>query len=321
MNLLSNILLFISGFAALINLVFVFYKTHKIKHNLLNSNKRNIDDTNKISAEYINQDRQDVNYDEINKLSISVLSSNSDTAVKYFSPILKKIQYEFNQPVFFADYFETHIFKNWILKSILVDLEYSCSAGVLRYYDNIFLFYIFINKNLLIGNSLTLKGRIAITHEFCHFLSCLFLFSEIPQKEFLEKFKNSMNKKLFDLTNKDLNELYNLLSNRYDMNIYDKHTIFSDSHFRLDDDTVKLNYSTLYVKLLFPYSDFMNIFDKRKQNEFDELYKSNKKDIAINVYGKCIKELIDKSDLPKEFLVQQAQAFLHNYMGEKNLIL
>jgi hypothetical protein len=306
MNQLFNVVL--PGLAVitiLLNVFFVFYRTHKIKNGITNADKGNFEKASRRTdslTESNNKTRADTRFD---KNVIGRLESDIDFAVEKFSPILEKLKSNITAPVFVNEYFPGNNFGKWIIVSILADLKYSVSAGVLSVRNDIFVYYIFVNKDCFTDEKLTLNGLMAITHEFCHFFSCFMTFLEMPGDLFMKRAKKLMNKKLSSTQNEESQRLYTILSSTAPRGSNDA-PVLADNHFRSDFDNVTYSYTELYKKMLF-HSEFMKTFDKGKRKVFYQMIKTRREKDAAEVYFECVNAFTEKTGLPGNFIMGQAQ--------------
>lgn len=308
LNIINNIILFVISLLAIGFSILQFYRIYKLKKNIDKKSNQNIKAVNEI-IEKTSPKEKSINTNN-NTVDFSKLKTDIKYATECFTPILKRLRNDFGEPVFLSEYFAEPELSNWILFTISEELEYKEILSTLVYKNESFIFYNILNNNLIKNGKLTGIGKIAITHEFCHFIAYLINFAGMGKEALKNRTKEILTHKLNMLQSKELLNIYNILSNNTILNKDINQYYFPDSHFRLGFDNVKYNYNELFQELLFPVSEFKEYFDDRKYEQFLLLLREDRKKEAMDILFYCIKELSNKTDLPENFL----NNYVRNYL-------
>lgn len=296
-NIIICLLIIISLGAVL----FVLFKTHKLKKKIEKKSNHNLEIVNKIIEQSHSKKNNGNEHLEIDNIdNIDKLRTNTEYAIECFTPILERLRNNFGQPIFLSDFLQLSKFGNWVLFSVLSELEYKEMLSTLVYRNNRFIFYIIINNKLFKNDKLTSMGRIAITHGFCHFVSIFISIAGIRSEELARKIGGKLTRSLYVLRHEELTELYKLLSNNESTIIEN-----NDNHFRLGYENVQFDYSDLFKGLLLPVSEIKEVFNDEKQRQFISFYKENKTAQAMSLFSDSIEILINKTDLPREFVISR----------------
>jgi hypothetical protein len=247
-----------------------------------------------------------------------------DSAVDCFRPLLKKLKIREDptgkRPIALIEVPELDFLGlPWTL-TIIKEKNNDSSLGklVTRYrahHDNI-QSIIFLDNTLYYDSPIShVKRRIVAVHEFCHFIACIYAYTADKDK-FLEIIKNRRDANVGDIWNPDVQILYKLLTeSRNDtektLNGFE-HT--QHTHFYMGVENILISYTELFLNLLFSRGAFEEFFDLEKQKQFFNLWRSEKRSDALQLYDTTIGEAAAEKWVPLEFARSQAMEWLKSYI-------
>jgi len=286
--------------------VFASRRTNILKRNIKNKSNSNIEKVNKI----INQITLESDIENTSNTSIDNFELNLECAINLFLPLLKKLSDNIGKPIFLAEYFGYHKFSNWVIFSLSADLEYKTALSVFskKKEKNIFTFYILLGNKLFENGKLTVMGKIAITHEFCHLVSVLMSFSSSKNERIItEKLQERLTESLNSLQNEDFVKLYTLLSNEHLSSNKNDNVYFNDSHFRLGLENVQFNYNDLYLGLLLPNTELKKYLNHEK---IAHLEKEGRMNEVMLLVSSGIEALVNDTHLPRGLIISRVLHFI-----------
>jgi hypothetical protein len=250
--------------------------------------------------------------------------SNINTAVDCFRPLIKKLSVrkdiDFDKTVLLSEIPELDFLGlvNWSIALIRENVPHSqlCGRLVTRYrkQQNLFQSFIFLNEPLFYDTEpARMKRKIVFIHEFTHFAACIYTMYTTNKDIFINSLEHKFNDAIDEIFNPDVSALYHLLkeevSKEDDIFKHIQHT-----HFKIGPEKIRLSYTDLYLDLLFSEGTFEEFFDIDNQKEFYQLWKSNKRSEAVELYRNLVKEAAKTKWVPEKFALDQAQRWMLNYI-------
>jgi len=173
---------------------------------------------------------------------------------------------------------------------------------------NLFLLFIFVDKNLFKNNRLEhrIQRKMVAVHEFVHCAAHMFLMNFYGDKKYIDLMENSIINKVAMTTSEQFNEMLSAIG-KLGTKDEAKHEIFTDGHFRLLEKNLKDgflgNYAELYTNLLLSYQLISETMTEIKRQH------GNKIDIS-NLLTLTFNDLVEKKALDKEFVLGRIKMFL-----------
>jgi len=173
---------------------------------------------------------------------------------------------------------------------------------------NLFLLFIFVDKNLFKNNRLELRiqRKMVAVHEFVHCAAHMLLMNFYGEKKYIELMENSIINKVAMTTSEQFIEMLSAIG-KLGTKDGDRHEIFTDGHFRLLEKNMRDgflgNFAELYTNLLLSYQLISETMTDIKQQN------GNKIDIS-NLLTLTFNDLVEKKALDKEFVLGRIKMFL-----------
>jgi len=176
--------------------------------------------------------------------------------------------------------------------------------------------FIILNKRLYDGEDKSMKEllKIAGVHEFVHSLALIFVAAISKREDMPSTLIQRLNKKIMDMWDQNLLDLYNALSGKPEY----KQKDYTDSHFRLGYEGQTCDYEVLFLYFLFSRDLFEEYFDEAKQNEFNVLYTTGRKDDATRLMLDTLTTAADDKDVPYNTAKNQLFEWANVYFKRPN---
>jgi len=246
--------------------------------------------------------------------------------VDCFRPLAKKlavredIEFERTVPLIEIPELDFLGLENWSIVLMKEKVPNSQLMGrlVSRYRkpQNLFQHIIYLNEPLFYDTDIAkVKRKIVFIHEFTHFAARIYAYSTNRDK-YIDSLKPRLDTTIEEIFNPDVSTLYRLLKDKEskDEDPYNTFRHSQHTHFYMKLEKIDISYTDLYLNLLFSKGAFEEFFDINNQKRFYQLWKSNKRQEAIDLYDSLAKKAAKAKWVPEQFALDQADSWIKDYI-------